>query len=144
MRKSGGMNTVPIDGLCDPAFAAVREEFLTNFTERGDVGAAVAIAINGRPVVDLWGGWLDVARQQPWQRETLVNVSSVSKALSTVCALQLVARGRLDLDAPIARYWPAFAAAGKADISLRQVLTHRAGLPAIRAPLPDGAMLDWP
>jgi CubicO group peptidase (beta-lactamase class C family) len=133
---------LPIDGVCDPAFAAVREAFVGNFTERGDVGAAVAILVHGRPVVDLWGGWRDGARRRPWRRETLVNVFSVSKALSTICALQLVERGQLALDAPLADCWPAFAAADKGAITLRQVLSHRAGLPALRAPLPDGTMLD--
>ena len=135
---------VPVEGTCDARFAPVREAFVTNFTERGDVGAAVAVCVGGRPVVDLWGGWADAARQRPWRRDTLVNVFSCSKGLSTVCALQLVERGLVDLDAPITRLWPAFAAAGKEAITLRQVLTHRAGLPAVRAPLPDGAMLDWP
>ena len=135
---------LPIDGICDARFAPVRDEFVTNFTDRGDVGAAVAVTVGGRPVVDLWGGWADAARQRPWQRDTLVNVFSVSKGLSTVCALQLVERGLVELDAPIARGWPAFAAAGKGGITLRHVLTHRAGLPAVRAALPDGTMLDWP
>jgi CubicO group peptidase (beta-lactamase class C family) len=92
-----------------------------------DVGAAVAVSVGGRPVVDLWGGWADAARRRPWRRDTLVNVFSCSKGLSTLCALQLVERGLVDLDAPIARLWPAFAAAGKEGITLRQVLTHRAG-----------------
>lgn len=135
---------LPLGGVCDQAFAPVREAFVANFIERGDVGAAVAIAVDGRMVVDLWGGWRDWARQLPWQRDTLVNVFSVSKALSTVCALQLVERGRLALDAPLTRHWPGFAAAGKDEITLRQVLSHRAGVPALRDPLPDGAMLDWP
>jgi CubicO group peptidase (beta-lactamase class C family) len=134
----------PIGGFCDPAFAAVRQAFVENFTARGDVGAAVAISIAGRPIVDLWGGWRDAARRQPWRRETLVNVFSATKALTAICALQLVQRGLLDLDAPIARTWPQFAAAGKERISLRQVLSHRAALPAVRAPLPEEAMLDWP
>jgi CubicO group peptidase (beta-lactamase class C family) len=134
----------PIDGTCDARFAAVREAFVTNLTERGDVGAAVAVWVGGRPVVDLWGGWADGDRCRPWRRDTLVNVFSVGKGLSALCALQLVERGALDLDRPLARVWPAFAAAGKAEITLRQVLGHRAGLPAIRAALPDGAMLDWP
>lgn len=134
----------PVDGACDARFAAVREAFVTNLTERGDVGAAVAVWVGGRPVVDLWGGWADGARRRPWRRDTLVNFFSVGKGLSALCALQLVERGALDLDQPLARVWPAFAAAGKADITLRQVLGHRAGLPAIRAALPDGAMLDWP
>lgn len=133
----------PIDGTCDARFAAVRDAFVGNFTARGDVGAAVAVWVDGRPVVDLWGGWADAARQRPWQRDTLVNFFSVGKGLSALCALQLVERGALALDEPVARRWPAFAAAGKDAITLRHVLGHRAGVPAIRATLPDGAMLDW-
>jgi CubicO group peptidase (beta-lactamase class C family) len=107
------------------------------------VGAAVAVAIGGRLVVDLWGGWADGARSVPWRRDTLVDFFSVTKALTTVCALHAVERGLVDLDAPIARCWPAFAAAGKEAVTLRHVLTHQAGLPAIGDPLPEGAMLDW-
>jgi CubicO group peptidase (beta-lactamase class C family) len=133
----------PIDGVCDRRFAAVRDAFVTNFAERGELGAAVAVTVGGRVVVDLWGGWADGARQRPWRRDTLVNFFSVGKGLAAVCAHRLVERGLVDLDAPMARYWPAFAAAGKEAITLRQVLSHRAGLPAVREPLPDGAMLDW-
>lgn len=141
------MTTVPeprVEGVCDARFAAVREAFAANFVRHGEVGAAVAIALGGRVVVDLWAGHADAARRTPWRRDTLVNVFSVSKALSTVCALRAVERGLLALDAPVARCWPEFAAAGKGEVTLRQVLAHRAGLPAIRAPLPEGAMLDWP
>lgn len=133
----------PIHGSCDPRFAAVRDAFAANFAERGEIGAAVCVTAGGRPVVDLWGGWIDAERRRPWRRDTLVNFFSVGKAFTAVCALRLVERGRLDLDAPMARTWPAFAAAGKGGITLRQVLSHRAGLPAVRRPLPDGAMLDW-
>ena len=134
---------VPLDGVCDPRFAAVRDAFRTNFTERGEPGAAVAIAVGGHVVVDLWGGWSDRARMRPWARDTIVNIFSVGKALSAICALRLVERSVLSLDAPIADHWPEFAAAGKETITLRQVLSHRAGLPALRDTLPDGAMLDW-
>jgi len=132
-----------IDGVCDPRFAAVHEAFAQNFAERGEVGAAVAISVDGRPVVDLWGGWADAARRTPWRSDTLVNFFSVGKGLSAVCVHRLVERGRLDLDAPIARYWPGFATAGKDGISLRDVLSHRAGVPSVAAPLADGTMLDW-
>lgn len=135
---------VPIAGICDPRFAAVRDAFTTNFTERGDVGAAVAVSVGGRVVVDLWGGWADAACRRPWLRDTLVDFFSVTKGLTTICALRLVDQVLVDLDAPIARAWPEFAAAGKERITLRHVLSHRAGLPALRDPLPDGAMLDWP
>ena len=133
----------PIAGDCDPRFAAVRDAFHTNFAARGDVGAAVTVSVGGRVVVDLWGGFADAARRRPWQRNTLVDVFSVTKGLATVCVLQLVERGRLDLDAPVARYWPEFAHADKEGITVRQVLSHRAGLPAIAAPMAEGSMLTW-
>jgi len=133
----------PIEGHCDARFARVREAFAGNFAEHGEVGAAVAVTVDGRTVVDLWAGHADAARRRPWQSDTLVNVFSVTKILTTICALRLVERGALDLDAPVARLWPEFAAAGKSAITLRQILAHRAGLPAVRAPLREGAMLDW-
>jgi CubicO group peptidase (beta-lactamase class C family) len=135
--------TPAIEGRCDPRFAAVRDAFAANFTRHGEVGAAIAVAADGRVVVDLWAGLAEPAQQRPWRRDTLVNVFSASKALVTLCALRLVEQGRIDLDAPIARPWPDFAAQGKERITLRQVLSHRAGLAALRAPLPVGAMLEW-
>ncbi|MBI3675038.1 MAG: beta-lactamase family protein [Proteobacteria bacterium] len=135
--------TIPFDGTCDPKFVRVREAFENNFVAHGEPGAAVAVSLHGKPVVDIWGGWKDRARTQPWQRDTLVNFFSVSKALCTVCVLRLVESGQLDLDAPVANYWPEFAQGGKQAITTRQVLSHRAGLPAIRETLQDGAMLDW-
>jgi CubicO group peptidase (beta-lactamase class C family) len=137
------MNVTPLDGFCDPRFAAVRAAFVNNFAERGEPGAAVAVSLKGRPVVDMWGGWADRARAVPWQSDTLVNFFSVSKALCTICALKLVEQGRLDLDAPAARVWPEFAGAGKEAVTLRHILTHQAGLPSLHEPLPAGAMLDW-
>jgi CubicO group peptidase (beta-lactamase class C family) len=135
--------SVPIDGFCDPGFARVRDAFAENFANRGEPGAAVALSIHGRVVADLWGGWRDAARTTPWQRETLVNFFSVSKALCTLVALRLVEQGKLDLDRPVAAVWPEFARAGKEGITPRQILSHRAGLPSLRAPLPEGAALDW-
>ena len=132
-----------MDGACDARFAAVRDAFAANFADRGEVGAAVAVCVGGRPVVDLWGGWADHARRRPWRRDTLVDFFSVGKGLSVACALRAVERGAVDLDAPIARCWPAFGAAGKESITLRHVLCHQAGLPSVRDPLPDGAMLEW-
>ncbi len=134
---------VPIEGTCDPRFAAVRDAFEGNFAKHGEPGAAVAISLNGRPVVDIWGGWSDLAGSRAWARDTLVNVFSVGKALTAICLLQLCERGRMGLDRPLASLWPEFAAHGKDAITLRQVLCHRAGLPALRRELPDGAMLDW-
>ncbi len=139
------MGDVPVAGICEPRFERVREVFCANFTERGDHGAAVSVTLDGRPVVDLWGGWADGAQTRPWQQDTLVAVWSVGKAVTAVCALQQVERGRLELEAPVARYWPEFAQAGKATLPVRLLFNHQAGLPAIRAPLPPGANVqDWP
>jgi CubicO group peptidase (beta-lactamase class C family) len=136
--------SVPIGGVCDPRFAAVRDAFAGNFAEHDEIGAAVTMFVGGRKVVDLWGGWADRARTRPWAEDTLVNIFSVGKAITATCALRLVQRGLLDLDAPVARWWPQFAAVGKRQITLRQLMAHRAGLPAISPPMmPAGTMLDW-
>jgi CubicO group peptidase (beta-lactamase class C family) len=132
-----------LSGHCDPAFAAVRDEFELNFRDRGEVGAAVCVIADGRPVVDLWGGLADRSTAQPWQRDTLVLVWSCTKGAVALCAHVLVSRGKLDLDAPVARYWPAFAAAGKEAIPVRWLLDHQAGLPAIRTALQPGELYDW-
>jgi CubicO group peptidase (beta-lactamase class C family) len=132
-----------IHGECAPRFAAVREEFAEGFRTRNEVGAAVAVTLDGAPVVDLWAGHADQARTRPWQRETIVNFYSCTKALTALCAHQLVERGQLDLDAPVATYWPEFAQAGKARIPVRWLLSHRAALPAVREVLPPEALYDW-
>jgi len=132
-----------IRGSCDERFAGVRSALARNFRDHGEVGAAVAITIEGRLVVDLWAGWADRARTRPWQRDTLVNVFSVGKAMAALSLLVLVERGQVDLDAPAARYWPEFAARGKSEVTVRMLLCHRAGLPAIRRSLPRFAMYDW-
>ncbi len=132
-----------ISGHCDPRFAGLRSALAGNFAEHGEVGAAVAVALEGRPVVDLWGGWMDRGRTRPWRRDTLVNVFSVGKPMAALCLLLLVERGQVDLDAPVAAYWSEFAAAGKADVTVRMLLAHRAGLPAIRRPLAPLSMYDW-
>ncbi len=133
----------PIRGSCDPRFDAVREALADNFRLRGELGAAVAIAIDGELVVDLWAGSMDAARTTEWQRDTLVAVFSIGKAMATLCVLLLVERGQLDLEAPVSRYWPEFATSGKDGVTVRMLLGHRAGLPAIRRTLPELAMYDW-
>jgi CubicO group peptidase (beta-lactamase class C family) len=139
------MTTAPaVSGWCDPRFAAVRSEFSTNFRERGELGAAVCVSVHGRVVVDLRGGWRDSVRRQPWSADTLVNVFSVGKGLLAACAARLAGQRRLDPDAPVARYWPEFGAAGKAEVTVRELLSHQAGVPAIREPLAAGSVLDWP
>jgi CubicO group peptidase (beta-lactamase class C family) len=134
---------VEVHGRCDARFAAVRDAFAAAF-ERGDeIGAALAIVVDGRPVVDVHAGHADLARTRPWVRDTIANVYSTTKGMAALCLLQLVERGKVELDAPVARYWPEFAAAGKEAIPVRWLLSHRAGLAAVRAPLPGDALYDW-
>ena len=135
--------TIPIEGTTDQRFAAVRDAFAQNFADYPEVGAALAVTVDGQLVVDLWGGYVDPDHSAPWQRETLVNVYSTSKGLGALCAHILVDRGQLDLDAPVASYWTEFAQQGKENIPVRWLLSHRAGLPAIDKDLPREAMFDW-
>jgi CubicO group peptidase (beta-lactamase class C family) len=121
----------------------VREAFAENFDKRGDVGAAVAVTVDGRPIVDLWGGYADRVRMRPWTRDTIVNVYSATKGFAATCVNRLADKGVVDLDAPVARYWPEFAQAGKEHLPVRFILSHRAGLPAIRKPLEKDALLKW-
>lgn len=137
------VSTIPIHGDCDRRFGVVREIFEKSFSDGTEIGAAVSFTLDGQSVVDLWGGHLDPERTREWERDTLVNVYSTTKGMTAICAHQLVERGLLDLDAPVASYWPEFAAAGKETLPVRWLLSHQAGLPAIRKPLPDGALFDW-
>jgi CubicO group peptidase (beta-lactamase class C family) len=107
------------------------------------VGAAVAVYVDGDPVVDLWGGFADAARTQPWQRDTIVHVASTTKGMAALCLHRLCEEGRLDPSAPVAHYWPEFAQAGKRRVPVHMLLSHRAGLPAIRRDLPREARYDW-
>jgi CubicO group peptidase (beta-lactamase class C family) len=121
----------------------VREALAENLAHRGELGAAVAVSVDGRTVVDLWCGWADADRSRAWRRDTIVNVFSVGKALAGLCVLILVSRGLLDLEEPVSRRWPEFAAAGKEQITVRQALSHQAGVAAIGRDLPEGALYNW-
>jgi len=135
--------TIPISGHCDPRFESVRRVFTDRFEAGKEVGAAIAFTLHGEPVVDLWGGYLAGRSEREWERDTLVNTYSTTKGMTAICAHRLVEQGRLDLDAPVADYWPEFAAAGKAEIPVRWLLSHQSGLPAIRKELPPEALFDW-
>ncbi|MGW7279494.1 serine hydrolase domain-containing protein [Streptomyces sp. NPDC054844] len=132
-----------VHGHCDTRFAAVRTVFEENFRDRGELGAAVTVTVDGATVVDLWGGWADAGRTRPWERDTLVNVWSTSKGPTALCAHVLADRGLLDLDAPVAVYWPEFAAAGKEKVLVRHLLSHRAGLSGLREPHSAAQLYDW-
>ena len=131
-----------IHGECAPGFEAVRDAFETNFLEEDEVGASASVVVDGRTVVDLWGGWRDAACTLPWERDTIVCMMSVAKAVSATCLHMLVDRGQVALDAPVARYWPAFAQNGKQEVLVRHVLDHRAGLPILTEKLHPLAMFD--
>ncbi|WP_406010594.1 beta-lactamase family protein [Streptomyces sp. NBC_00637] len=132
-----------IQGYCDPRFGAVRAAFEENFRGRDELGAAVSVTVDGRTVADLWGGWADAARTRLWERDTLVNVWSTSKGPTALCAHLLADRGLLDLDAPVAKYWPEFGAAGKERVLVRHLLSHRAGLAGLREPHSLDQLYDW-
>ncbi|MEV0025033.1 serine hydrolase domain-containing protein [Streptomyces atroolivaceus] len=132
-----------IQGHCDDRFAAVRDAFAANFAERDELGAAVTVLLDGRTVVDLWGGWADGGRTRAWERDTVVNVWSTTKGPTALCAHLLVDRGLLDLDAPVAAYWPEFAAAGKESVRVRHLLSHRSGVAGLRDPHTLAELYDW-
>ena len=131
---------VPISGYCASGFEDVRDAFLSNFEMDNDVGAALAITLDGEVVVNLWGGWTDAQQSRPWQSDTLVNVYSTAKGVTALCAHLLADRGLLDLDAPVAKYWPEFAEAGKAELPVRWLLNHRAALMGPTTPLEPGGL----
>ena len=116
------MDTAVVEGTCDARFAPLREAFRVNFERHGELGAALAVMMHGRMVVDLWGGQADAGRR--WERDTTACMMSVAKGFVAVAAAQLVERGLLDLDAPVARHWPEFARNGKEAVTPRHVLSH--------------------
>ena len=137
------MTTIELHGDCDPRFAPLRDAFARNWSDHGEVGASLCVVERGRTVVDLWAGWADESRSRPWRRDTIANVYSTTKGVAAVAAAILADRGALDVQRPVAHYWPEFAQAGKAQITVHQLLTHEAGLVGIDEELPDGAVLDW-
>ena len=132
-----------IGGETAPGFEGVREAFAANLAGNQEVGAAVAVYLHGRKVVDLWGGIADPETGRPWERDTLQVVYSTTKGVTAACAHLLAQRGGLDLDAPVAEYWPEFAANGKAHIPVRWLLTHQAGLPTIDHPITPAEAIAW-
>lgn len=132
-----------IHGEVHPRFEAVRAAFAANFARGEDIGASFAVTHEGEMVVDLWGGHADAARTRPWARDTLVNVYSTTKTMCALTALLLADRGELDFGQRVAHYWPEFAAEGKADITVAQLMAHSAGLSGWRAPMTKADLYDW-
>lgn len=132
-----------IQGTCAPRFQAVRDELAKNFQERGEVGASVCAIVDGEVVVDLHGGVADPATGRPWTADTVSVVWSSTKGALALCAHMLADRGQLDLGAPVGAYWPELGRGAKERITVRMLLSHQAGLPAIRATIPEGGLYDW-
>ncbi len=131
------------EGICKPGFERVAEAFLENFAARGEVGASVCLTVGGETVVDLWGGIADRKTDAPWTRDTVGIVFSCTKGATAICAHILASRGKLDLDAPVAELWPEFAANGKDRATIRMMLDHSVGVPALRAKVKDNGPYEW-
>ncbi|HLI74671.1 MAG TPA: serine hydrolase domain-containing protein [Acidimicrobiales bacterium] len=132
-----------VEGEVDPQFQPVLDAFVRNFSVHGDTGAAVCVYHQGRKVVDLWGGWASPSHLRPFGPDTLQLVFSTTKGATALCALIMAERGLLDIDAPVAEYWPEFGTPEKRQIPVRWLLTHEAGLPVIDAELPLERALAW-
>jgi len=132
-----------IDGYCDERFISVKHAFEKNFELGLEVGASLAVSLNGKLVVDIWGGFSDSAKTKPWEKDTIVNVFSTTKVMTALCIHLLVDRGSIDVDAPVAKYWPEFAQAGKENILVKHLMSHSAGLPGFDEKIPVEALYDW-
>ena len=130
------------DGSCDDRFTGVRDAFEKNL-DADELGGSIAVDLDGETVVDIWGGFRDEARTTPWTRDTLVNVWSTTKTITNLAMLTLVERGQLDVDAPVAEYWPEFAANGKAGVRVRHLMSHTSGVAGWDPPFVVEDMYDW-
>jgi CubicO group peptidase (beta-lactamase class C family) len=132
-----------VGGFTADNYSKVRETFAANLASGVDIGASFCATREGETVIDLWGGWADEAKTRPWERDTIVNVYSTTKTMTALTALLLADRGELDFDAPVARYWPEFAAAGKADVKVSHLMSHSAGLSGWKEPITTEDLYDW-
>ncbi len=132
-----------IFGYCDPAFTRVKDSFAENFAVRGEIGATCSVIIDGQTVVDIWGGHQDKAKTTLWSEDTLSLVFSCTKAATAICAHLLIDQGKLDLDARVIKYWPEFGAAGKDNVTVRMMLGHQSGVPALRDPVRTDGFYDF-
>jgi CubicO group peptidase (beta-lactamase class C family) len=133
-----------LHGPCDTRFAAVRSALARNLDSGDELGASLVIDVDGDIVVDLWGGFCDEKRTTPWSEHTITNVWSTTKTITSLAALMLVDRGELDVDAPVARYWPEFAAEGKQDVLVRHLMSHSSGVSGLDQPAVIEDLYDWP
>lgn len=138
------VNRVRVEGVCPDRFEKVLQAFVSNFETLADIGASAAVYLHGEPVVDIWGGHFDESRTRLWERDTIVNNFSTTKTMTALCMLILADRGEVDLDAPVAKYWPEFAQNGKSDVLVKHLLSHSAGLSGWEKPLSVEQLCDIP
>ena len=136
-------SSVTIHGDCDPRFETIRSVFANNFINDLDDGASLAVTLDGQLVVDLWAGVANIDLGTPWERDALTNVWSSTKNATALSVLALASRGEINLDAPMARYWPEFAAAGKDAVLVRHVMAHSSGLSGWTEPMSNDDLYDW-
>ena len=129
------MTAAEVHGVCDAAFEGVRAALADNLERGKDVGASAAVTVDGRLVADVWGGHTDEARTSPWEGDTIINVWSTTKTMAALSLLLLVDRGEIDVDAPVATYWPEFKANGKENVAVRHLMSHTAGLSGWQEPM---------
>ncbi len=132
-----------IKGHYEERFAPVAQALAQSLASGADIGASVAVVHEGEFVVDIWGGYRDAEQTQPWQQDTIVNVWSTTKTMAAVCVLMLADRGELDIDAPVSRYWPEFAEAGKEQVLVRHLMSHTSGLSGWEQPVEAPQLADW-
>jgi CubicO group peptidase (beta-lactamase class C family) len=132
-----------VEGFCDSRFKEVRDALEANLASGDELGASIAMNVDGEVVVDIWGGWRDEAETRPWAEDTIVNVWPTTKTVTSLAALMLVADGQLDVFAPVARYWPEFAAAGKEGVEVRHLLAHTSGVAGLDQPAVMEDLYDW-
>ncbi|MDP1555146.1 MAG: serine hydrolase domain-containing protein, partial [Hyphomonas sp.] len=137
------MTSVKADGFAEDRFAPVKAAFESNFASGQENGASFCMTLEGKPVVDIWAGYADEAQTKPWKKDTIVNVYSTTKTMTALTALFLADKGALDFAAPVAKYWPEFAANGKADVTVAQLMSHSAGLSGWKEPLVREDLYDW-
>ena len=133
-----------VKGRCDENFRPLLDEFVRNFDERNELGASLCVNVGGETRVDLWGGQVASRKEaKPWEEDTVSVVFSCTKAATALCAHLLIDQGKLDLHAPVVKYWPEFACNGKEQASVAMLLNHSVGVPALRKPVEKGGFCDW-
>jgi CubicO group peptidase (beta-lactamase class C family) len=132
-----------VSGTCDGRFEEVKRELAQSLNSGEELGASIALDLDGDVVIDMWGGYRDEAHTQPWDADTITNVWSTTKTVTSLAALMLVDRGQLDVDAPVAQYWPEFAAAGKEGVLVRHLMSHMSGVSGLDQPAVVEDLYDW-